>query len=142
MEFKFASGYNCNAHYTVVDYGKPYHGKRLGLYSVAPSLEGPPKMNYTPEDYNRYVVDVVGYLYWEYSPTSPVPVEFAREFNAESTAQHERFLEKMRTKYPNDTYTPDPPYMVKGVAYLLPEGQWVDSDGDTRTVYRWEKETI
>lgn len=142
MEINYISGYNCNSHYAVVDYGKPHHNKRLGLYSVAPRLDGPPKLNYTPEDYDRYIVDVVGHLYWEYDPTTPVPVELAREFNAQTVAQHERFLSKMRAKYPNDPYTPSPPYMVKGVAYLVPESQWVDDDGDTRTVYHWEKETV
>jgi len=121
VEFEFISSGELGASYRIIDYGKPYHGKRVSIHSHAPrycDAEGKPRFSYTPEEFERDVVGVVGYLRLESCLDGPLPVEVAVAFNEAGRRKYER----AKARHPDWDWGPwEPP--AKGVAqYVVGEG--------------------
>jgi len=117
MEFEFISSGELGASYRIIDYGKPYHGKRVRIATRAPRYDEA-RFSYTPEEFERDVVGAVGYLRFEYCLDEPLPVEVAVAFNEAGRRKYER----AKAKHPDWDWEPWEP-SAKGIAqYVAGEG--------------------
>ncbi len=127
MKLKFVASGNYHT-YEVVDYGGKYDERRVHIWTRAPPLVEPggfKRFAYTEEEYQRQVLDLVGYLRfnWLPRPTQETMFEVARMLNAMARESWERAFEK----YP-DFVEPWSP-LCKGICCWDSEAKdWVGVD--------------
>jgi len=125
MKLQFVSSGDYQT-YEVVDYRGPYHEQRVELWTHAWPLfdgGGRKRYNYTPEEYQKDVLSLVGYARFHWSPRPPVEtmLEVARILNEDARKDWEQAYEK----YP-DAVEPWVP-LCKGIAYWMGDG-WTTVD--------------
>ena len=123
MDLQFVSSGSYHT-YRVVDYGGPYDDCEVRLWTKAPPLveNGFKRFAYTEEEYQREIVDLVGYLRfnWTPRPSQKLMFEVAQLLNAKAKVSWDRAYEK----YPAfvDPWEP----LCKGVAYW--DKGWIKVD--------------
>ena len=85
----------------IIDPGGPDDTRRVAIQHAAEGLYYPDgtkrPLNFTPEQYQREVVDGLGYLRFEGGNVDPMPIEYAIAFNVQSKEQWDAAL----AKYPD-----------------------------------------
>jgi len=131
-QFNFISSYRGMCDYGIQAPGDPLDGHRIEIQTFADPLygrDGKRQFNYTPEEYDRWVIAALGYMHrLDGSVNEPLSLDYARAFNAQALAEYQAGLERWRDKYPNDVdiYLEHEPFQIKGTCWLVHvgPGEW------------------
>ena len=115
IKFQFISGGE-TSDYRVIDWGKPWHGSRLMMRWHATPLylpDGTKQLNYTDDEYQKFVVGLVGFARLSGDSGDRTPWEVIKAFNAHLTEEYERFCKER----PGLVAEAGPLQLVKGRYY-------------------------